>query len=118
GAPLYGGAASLSENAGARLCVRHAHRRLSLSVRARCSSAVARCGWSGGRSHAAACIPTGGAARRGDDRRCRMSTFERTSSAPPELDDIGVNLPAPADFSTALAEGFARRIGTLARRGG
>jgi exodeoxyribonuclease V alpha subunit len=47
-----------------------------------------------------------------------MSTFERTSSAPPELDDIGVNLPAPADFSTALAEGFARRIGTLARRGG
>ncbi|CAE6772468.1 AAA family ATPase [Paraburkholderia aspalathi] len=47
-----------------------------------------------------------------------MSTFERNSSAPPELDDIGVNLPAPADFSTALAEGFARRIGTLARRGG
>ncbi len=47
-----------------------------------------------------------------------MSTFERDSSAPPELDDIGVNLPAPADFSTALAEGFARRIGTLARRGG
>ncbi|MFM0200067.1 exodeoxyribonuclease V subunit alpha [Paraburkholderia fungorum] len=47
-----------------------------------------------------------------------MSTFERISSAPPELDDIGVNLPAPADFSTALAEGFARRIGTLARRGG
>ncbi|MFL9855219.1 AAA family ATPase [Paraburkholderia madseniana] len=47
-----------------------------------------------------------------------MSTFERNSSAPPELDDIGVNLPAPADFSTALPEGFARRIGTLARRGG
>ncbi|MGA9913174.1 MAG: AAA family ATPase [Paraburkholderia sp.] len=47
-----------------------------------------------------------------------MSTFERDSSAPPELEDIGVNLPAPADFSTALAEGFARRIGTLARRGG
>ncbi|MFL9865813.1 AAA family ATPase [Paraburkholderia fungorum] len=47
-----------------------------------------------------------------------MSTFERDSSALPELDDIGVNLPAPADFSTALAEGFARRIGTLARRGG
>ncbi|MFM0089778.1 AAA family ATPase [Paraburkholderia sediminicola] len=47
-----------------------------------------------------------------------MSTFERNSSAPPELDGIGVNLPAPADFSTALAEGFARRIGTLARRGG
>ncbi|MGF6901512.1 AAA family ATPase [Paraburkholderia sp. GAS348] len=47
-----------------------------------------------------------------------MSTFERNSSAPPELDDIGVNLPAPADFSTALAEGFARRIGILARRGG
>ncbi|RKF49539.1 AAA family ATPase [Paraburkholderia fungorum] len=47
-----------------------------------------------------------------------MSAFERVSSAPPELDDIGVNLPAPADFSTALAEGFARRIGTLARRGG
>ncbi|MFM0660882.1 AAA family ATPase [Paraburkholderia sediminicola] len=47
-----------------------------------------------------------------------MSTFERNASAPPALDDIGVNLPAPADFSTALAEGFARRIGTLARRGG
>ncbi|MFM0247552.1 AAA family ATPase [Paraburkholderia sediminicola] len=47
-----------------------------------------------------------------------MSTFERDSSAPPELEDIGVNLPAPADFSTALAEGFARRIGTLARRSG
>jgi exodeoxyribonuclease V alpha subunit len=47
-----------------------------------------------------------------------MSTFERISSAPPELDDIGVNLPAPADFSTALAEGFARRIATLARRVG
>jgi exodeoxyribonuclease V alpha subunit len=47
-----------------------------------------------------------------------MSTFEQSSSAPLELDDIGVNLPAPADFSTALAEGFAHRIGTLARRGG
>lgn len=47
-----------------------------------------------------------------------MSTFERSSSAPPELDDIGVSLPAPADFSTALAEGFARRIGMLARRSG
>jgi exodeoxyribonuclease V alpha subunit len=47
-----------------------------------------------------------------------MSAFERNASVPPELDDIGVNLPAPADFSTALAEGFARRIGTLARRGG
>jgi len=47
-----------------------------------------------------------------------MSTFERDAFAPPALDDIGVNLPAPADFSTALAEGFARRIGTLARRGG
>ncbi|MDE1009595.1 MAG: AAA family ATPase [Paraburkholderia fungorum] len=47
-----------------------------------------------------------------------MSTFERDASATPVLDDIGVNLPAPADFSTALAEGFARRIGTLARRGG
>jgi exodeoxyribonuclease V alpha subunit len=47
-----------------------------------------------------------------------MSTFEQGLSAPPELDDIGVNLPAPADFSLALAEGFARRIGTLARRTG
>ena len=47
-----------------------------------------------------------------------MSAFEWDASAPPVLDDIGVNLPAPADFSTALAEGFARRIGTLARRGG
>ena len=49
-----------------------------------------------------------------------MSTLEHTGSTPPELDDIdiGVNLPAPTDFSIALAEGFARRIGTLARRGG
>ncbi|MFM0394057.1 AAA family ATPase [Paraburkholderia phytofirmans] len=47
-----------------------------------------------------------------------MSTFEQSASAPPELDDIGVSLPAPADFSIALAEGFARRIAALARRGG
>lgn len=47
-----------------------------------------------------------------------MSTFDQTSVVPPALDDIEVNAPAPADFSTALAEGFARRIGTLARRGG
>lgn len=47
-----------------------------------------------------------------------MSTFEQSASAPPEFDDIGVSLPAPADFSVALAEGFARRIGALARRGG
>ncbi|MFP3566592.1 AAA family ATPase [Paraburkholderia sp. SIMBA_030] len=47
-----------------------------------------------------------------------MSTFDQTSVAPPALDDIEVNAPAPADFSTALAEGFARRIGMLARRGG
>ncbi|NML32227.1 AAA family ATPase [Paraburkholderia antibiotica] len=41
------------------------------------------------------------------------------NAAPPlGLEDIGVNLPAPADFSIALAEGFARRIGMLARRGG
>ncbi|ASV99700.1 AAA family ATPase [Paraburkholderia aromaticivorans] len=47
-----------------------------------------------------------------------MSTLEQSASTPPEFDDIGVSLPAPADFSIALAEGFARRIGTLARRGG
>ena len=47
-----------------------------------------------------------------------MSTFEARAPAAPEFDDIGVSLPAPADFSMALAEGFARRIGTLARRGG
>jgi exodeoxyribonuclease V alpha subunit len=47
-----------------------------------------------------------------------MSTFNQTVSAPLQLDDLGVNLPAPADFSIALAEGFARRIGALARRGG
>ena len=47
-----------------------------------------------------------------------MSAFEQSASTPPELDDLGVNLPAPADFSIALAEGFARRIGALARRGG
>ena len=39
-----------------------------------------------------------------------MSTFDQRASAPPELDDIGVSLPAPADFSIALAEGFARRL--------
>ncbi|CAG4919619.1 AAA family ATPase [Paraburkholderia gardini] len=39
-----------------------------------------------------------------------MSAFE-----PPPL-DIEVTLPTPADFSTALAEGFARRLGVLARR--
>jgi exodeoxyribonuclease V alpha subunit len=47
-----------------------------------------------------------------------MSTFDQTVSAPLQLDDLSVNLPAPADFSIALAEGFARRIGALARRGG
>ncbi|PQV47572.1 AAA family ATPase [Paraburkholderia sp. BL21I4N1] len=47
-----------------------------------------------------------------------MSTFDHGASALPEIDDIGVSLPAPADFSMALAEGFARRIGMLARRGG
>ncbi|MFM0336210.1 AAA family ATPase [Paraburkholderia fungorum] len=47
-----------------------------------------------------------------------MSTFDQIPAMPPELDEIEVNAPAPADFSTALAEGFARRIGTLARRGG
>ncbi|WGS51359.1 exodeoxyribonuclease V subunit alpha [Paraburkholderia sp. D15] len=47
-----------------------------------------------------------------------MSTFDDNASQPPRIDDIGVTLPAPADFSIALAEGFARRIGTLARRGG
>ncbi|HZZ13265.1 MAG TPA: AAA family ATPase [Paraburkholderia sp.] len=47
-----------------------------------------------------------------------MSTLEQILSTPVALDDIEVNVPAPADFSTALAEGFARRIGTLARRGG
>ncbi|CAG4896221.1 exodeoxyribonuclease V subunit alpha [Paraburkholderia saeva] len=39
-----------------------------------------------------------------------MSAFEQ-----PPL-DIEVTLPTPADFSTALAEGFARRLGVLARR--
>ncbi|MBV8628670.1 MAG: exodeoxyribonuclease V subunit alpha [Paraburkholderia sp.] len=38
-----------------------------------------------------------------------MSTFDQ-----PPL-DIEVSLPTPADFSTALAEGFARRLGTLTR---
>ena len=49
-----------------------------------------------------------------------MSTSNQTASAPLQLDDLGVNLPAPADFSIALAEGFARRIvpfrGRAARR--
>ncbi|WP_433695163.1 AAA family ATPase [Paraburkholderia phenoliruptrix] len=47
-----------------------------------------------------------------------MSTFNQAPAAPLQLEDIGVNLPAPADFSIALAEGFARRIGALARRAG
>ena len=46
------------------------------------------------------------------------STLDERAAAPLGLEDIGVNLPAPADFSIALAEGFARRIGMLARRGG
>ncbi len=41
-----------------------------------------------------------------------MSTFDQ------QLANIEVNVPAPADFSAALAEGFARRIGVLARRCG
>jgi exodeoxyribonuclease V alpha subunit len=47
-----------------------------------------------------------------------MSTIEQHGPTPPEIDDIGITLPAPSDFSIALAEGFARRIGALARRGG
>jgi exodeoxyribonuclease V alpha subunit len=47
-----------------------------------------------------------------------MSTLEQSAVPPLGLEDLGVNLPAPADFSIALAEGFARRIGMLARRGG
>ncbi|CAH2918076.1 MAG: Exodeoxyribonuclease V alpha chain (EC [uncultured Paraburkholderia sp.] len=47
-----------------------------------------------------------------------MSTLDQAPAAPLQLEDIGVNLPAPADFSIALAEGFARRIGALARRAG
>ncbi|SMG27518.1 AAA family ATPase [Paraburkholderia susongensis] len=46
------------------------------------------------------------------------STLDPRAAVPLGLEDIGVNLPAPADFSIALAEGFARRIGMLARRGG
>nr|WP_241018625.1 exodeoxyribonuclease V subunit alpha [Paraburkholderia sp. Tr-20389] len=34
------------------------------------------------------------------------------------MPDVEVNVPAPADFSTALAEGFARRVSALALRGG
>ncbi|ADG15256.1 exodeoxyribonuclease V, alpha subunit [Paraburkholderia atlantica] len=45
-------------------------------------------------------------------------TLDERAATPLGLEDIGVNLPAPADFSIALAEGFARRIGMLARRGG
>ncbi|SIT36388.1 Exodeoxyribonuclease V, alpha subunit [Paraburkholderia piptadeniae] len=40
-----------------------------------------------------------------------MSTFDQP------LPDVEVNVPAPADFSTALAEGFARRVSALAQRG-
>ncbi|WP_198665303.1 AAA family ATPase [Paraburkholderia kururiensis] len=40
-----------------------------------------------------------------------MSTTERLSGAP-----AGTVMPAPADFSLALAEGFAARVGMLARR--
>jgi exodeoxyribonuclease V alpha subunit len=39
-----------------------------------------------------------------------MSTFDQAPL------DIEVSLPAPADFSTALAEGFARRLGILTKR--
>jgi exodeoxyribonuclease V alpha subunit len=41
-----------------------------------------------------------------------MSTFDQP------LPDVEVNVPAPADFSTALAEGFARRVSALALRSG
>jgi len=41
-----------------------------------------------------------------------MSTFDQP------LPDVQVNVPAPADFSTALAEGFARRVSALAQRSG
>ena len=41
-----------------------------------------------------------------------MSTFDQP------LPDVEVNVPTPADFSTALAEGFARRVSALAQRGG
>jgi exodeoxyribonuclease V alpha subunit len=41
-----------------------------------------------------------------------VSTFDQP------LPDVEVNVPAPADFSTALAEGFARRVSALAQRGG
>jgi exodeoxyribonuclease V alpha subunit len=39
-----------------------------------------------------------------------MSSFDQAPL------DIEVTLPTPADFSTALAEGFARRLGVLAKR--
>ncbi|TDN70620.1 exodeoxyribonuclease V subunit alpha [Paraburkholderia sp. BL10I2N1] len=39
-----------------------------------------------------------------------MSTFDLAPL------DIEVSLPTPADFSTALAEGFARRLGILTKR--
>src|SRR5579864_3279973 len=39
-----------------------------------------------------------------------MSTFDQAPL------DIEVSLPTPADFSTALAEGFARRLGILTKR--
>ncbi|MGF6967069.1 exodeoxyribonuclease V alpha subunit [Paraburkholderia sp. WC7.3g] len=45
-------------------------------------------------------------------------TLDQRATTSLALEDLGVNLPAPADFSIALAEGFARRIGMLARRGG
>ncbi|HWT34635.1 MAG TPA: AAA family ATPase, partial [Paraburkholderia sp.] len=41
-----------------------------------------------------------------------MSTFDQP------LPGVEVNVPAPADFSTSLAEGFARRASALARRSG
>src|SRR6266702_2394808 len=62
------------------------------------------------------CAACGLRARRGarciDGRRRAMSTFDQP------LPDVEVNVPAPADFSTALAEGFARRVSALAQRGG
>lgn len=47
-----------------------------------------------------------------------MSTRTRTDAPKIPFPEADIRLPAPTDFSTALADGFARRIAALTRRSG
>lgn len=47
-----------------------------------------------------------------------MSTRVHTDASKVPFPEADIRLPAPTDFSTALADGFARRIAALTRRSG